>query len=838
MIVGIASASGSSGACVNGNVTDGAYSGTTSTSSVSFDMVKNSMSNRKIYMSNVSPCAGYTGITITVGGIDTVSGCSFGWNLSGNVGNSAITFKSYWSGKFSATDNTASGTYSYSAADGCIASGSWSATTPLVSTGDHWKYATQEYSGWTNTGYDDSAWQDGITPFNNQNSGCNTPDLYSGGTYWPLNSTYYLRKVVSLTQQEDLTFNVAIDNDITAYLDGVSIYSTTSEGCAQRWQYTFNALSVSQGQHVIAVKIVDRGGDTAFDMLVTGKSTSTPKIVNPANNHTYQRFDTTMTWADAKANCERLGGHLATVTSDSENKFLTDTSLFPSDSYGTCWLGATDTALNGTWVWVTVEQWQFTAWGTGEPNNYGGNEHCLTYYNAPGYTQQYSKWNDADCSTLQPVLCEWDSPTPTSTPTPTPTPTPIPGGLLLTVTKTGTGNGIIKTAAGELKCKVNICSAQFAPNSKVVVSAWENTPSSTFSGWTGCDEGSIGNQCRVTMTAPRSISVAFSGGCRKATKDFNGDGKSDILWQNSSTGDVAVWLMDGTAKTSTAFAAKAVPNNWKIRASADFNNDGKSDVLWQDTTTGDVLVWLMNGTSPQSAEYVYRGLSSEWQIQATGDFDGDCNSDILWQNSKTGDVIVWLMAGDKIKETGVITSAMSADWQVKGVGDLNGDGKADILWRNSKTGDIYGWIMDGKSIVAGSSGYIIKGVPPQYQVQSVADYDGDGKGDIQLYDVNTGKIYIWLMDGITITGWDSVRAALAIRAKSKAGSSLSGPMTEHGSSVDTWTMTTTGDYNGDGMNDMLWQNSNGDVYMWFMDGTTINSGGYVDQGIPSQWSIY
>ncbi|KJU81410.1 C-type lectin domain protein [Candidatus Magnetobacterium bavaricum] len=46
------------------------------------------------------------------------------------------------------------------------------------------------------------------------------------------------------------------------------------------------------------------------------------KVVNPANNHTYQRIDTQMTWADAKANCEKLGGYLATVTSDSENKFL------------------------------------------------------------------------------------------------------------------------------------------------------------------------------------------------------------------------------------------------------------------------------------------------------------------------------------------------------------------------------------------------------------------------------------------------------------------------------------------------------------------------------------
>jgi hypothetical protein len=27
--------------------------------------------------------------------------------------------------------------------------------------------------------------------------------------------------------------------------------------------------------------------------------------------------------------------------------------------------------------------------------------------------------------------------------------------------------------------------------------------------------------------------------------DLNGDGKSDLLWYNASTGDTAVWLMNG-----------------------------------------------------------------------------------------------------------------------------------------------------------------------------------------------------------------------------------------------------------------------------------------------------
>ncbi|MBF0536934.1 MAG: hypothetical protein HQL03_01630 [Nitrospirae bacterium] len=63
-------------------------------------------------------------------------------------------------------------------------------------------------------------------------------------------------------------------------------------------------------------------------------------------------------------------------------------------------------------------------------------------------------------------------------------------------------------------------------------------------------------------------------------------------------------------------------------------------------------------------------------------------------------------------------------------------------------------------------------------------------------------------------------------------------MAAHPSDAGNWSMQSTGDYNGDSMNDMLWQNSSGDVYMWFMDGSTISSGGYVDQGILSNWSIY
>ena len=47
------------------------------------------------------------------------------------------------------------------------------------------------------------------------------------------------------------------------------------------------------------------------------------KILNPENGHYYQRIDKKVTWHEAKSYCEKLGGHLATVSSENENLFIT-----------------------------------------------------------------------------------------------------------------------------------------------------------------------------------------------------------------------------------------------------------------------------------------------------------------------------------------------------------------------------------------------------------------------------------------------------------------------------------------------------------------------------------
>lgn len=109
------------------------------------------------------------------------------------------------------------------------------------------------------------------------------------------------------------------------------------------------------------------------------------------NGHTYQRFDKSMSWKDAKAYCETLGGYLATITSSDEYEVVK--SLIAKGSKAQYWLGATDEVTLNDWQWVTGETFTFWAdtvtfetYDNGEyylqmQRHNWGNEDFLGYWN-------------------------------------------------------------------------------------------------------------------------------------------------------------------------------------------------------------------------------------------------------------------------------------------------------------------------------------------------------------------------------------------------------------------------------------------------------------------------
>ena len=65
------------------------------------------------------------------------------------------------------------------------------------------------------------------------------------------------------------------------------------------------------------------------------------------------------------------------------------------------------------------------------------------------------------------------------------------------------------------------------------------------------------------------------------THDFNVDGMSDIAWRDTAN-NIAIWLMNGN-QLSQGGGIGAVPSIWSIVGQRDFDGDGKADLLWNDS---------------------------------------------------------------------------------------------------------------------------------------------------------------------------------------------------------------------------------------------------------------
>ncbi len=95
--------------------------------------------------------------------------------------------------------------------------------------------------------------------------------------------------------------------------------------------------------------------------------------------------------------------------------------------------------------------------------------------------------------------------------------------------------------------------------------------------------------------------------------DFDGNRADDLLWRNNQTGQVAVWLLNGTqiATGGAAFLPYTLQSRFNIEKLVDFNNDGKADLLLRDSASGEVAVWLLNGTSVSDAAFLPQRASSD-----------------------------------------------------------------------------------------------------------------------------------------------------------------------------------------------------------------------------------
>jgi hypothetical protein len=74
--------------------------------------------------------------------------------------------------------------------------------------------------------------------------------------------------------------------------------------------------------------------------------------------------------------------------------------------------------------------------------------------------------------------------------------------------------------------------------------------------------------------------------------------------------------MNGTEVMSTQWLHQGALPGWTIVGTGDFNGDGKTDILWQDSA-GRVAVWFMDGTSVGASQYIYDQPLPGWSVVAS-----------------------------------------------------------------------------------------------------------------------------------------------------------------------------------------------------------------------------
>jgi FG-GAP-like repeat/FG-GAP repeat len=269
-----------------------------------------------------------------------------------------------------------------------------------------------------------------------------------------------------------------------------------------------------------------------------------------------------------------------------------------------------------------------------------------------------------------------------------------------------------------------------------------------------------------------------------ATGDFNGDGYADLIWRQASTGYTVMWLMNGASLPNVMSAAFIGGDpGWSVVATGDFNGDGKTDLIWHQASTGATVMWLMNGASVLQA--ISLGTSTDWSVAATGDFNGDGATDLVWRQNSTGAIVVWLLNGSSLPNIlGAASIGGSSAWTVAATGDFNGDGKDDLVWRNASTGATWIWFMNG--ITATASLKVSTGT--DWSIIGTGDFNGDGITDVVWQQASTGATVVWLLNGAT-TGSIAATAATLGTSNSWAVTNAGGG-SANGTAALTWTAPT------------------------------------------------
>ena len=201
--------------------------------------------------------------------------------------------------------------------------------------------------------------------------------------------------------------------------------------------------------------------------------------------------------------------------------------------------------------------------------------------------------------------------------------------------------------------------------------------------------------------------------------------------------------LESTIRASTKLLC-TYPDNLRLVEIADCDGDGGSDLLWQDRVTNEVILWTRDGAKILSKKVLITPGPGVKAVAAYDIQDKGGAANIILLNAATSTLNVLTIYDGAVVSTDTLTMP-SGGWRPVPFAFIPNS----VLIRNPSTGELRRITLPDTGVA--SRTILVDSPPANYEIQAIGDIDSDGQNDIVARSEGEDQVRFYMMDGNKIS---------------------------------------------------------------------------------------